>query len=196
MRSHSVKAPHLALRVQSPSFSRVAAGKLGFLSSCDREFWDPLVWPQERKVSMRVASGLSGFLSSRCRVLSPFLELRPDPDVSSPVLTWFGVPLESSQANQTSSRVETCTSSFLLSFSSSVRLPVELTQGSVAFSRGSRGLSQVPSCCESILAVTAESVQGKQLYLEWDGNSGSFGMVARPLRLLSRFKLRPPPLEG
>ena len=45
--------------------------------------------PQERPVSMRVVRGLSGFLSSQCRGLCPHLELRPEPEVSSPVLTWI-----------------------------------------------------------------------------------------------------------
>ena len=42
-----------------------------FFSSCGRSLFSyygdlrvPLVWPQERPVSMRVARGLSGFLSS------------------------------------------------------------------------------------------------------------------------------------
>ena len=50
---------------------------------------DPLVWPQERPVPMRVARGFSGFLSSRCRILIPHLELKPETEVSSPVLTWI-----------------------------------------------------------------------------------------------------------
>ena len=53
----------------------------------------------------------------------------------------------------------------------------------------------MPSCCESILGVTVESVKGNQVYLEWIGTSGSFEMVARPLVFLSTFTLRPPPLE-
>ena len=53
----------------------------------------------------------------------------------------------------------------------------------------------MPSCCESILGVTVESVKGNQVYLEWTGTSGSFGMVALPLEFLSTFKLRPPTLE-
>ena len=58
-----------------------------FLSSYDGDLRDPLVWPQERPVAMRVARGLSGFLSSRCRVLSYLLEPRLEREVSSPVLT-------------------------------------------------------------------------------------------------------------
>ena len=54
----------------------------------DGDLRDLLLWPQERPVSMRVARGLSRFLSSRCQVLSPHLEPRPEPQVSSPVLTW------------------------------------------------------------------------------------------------------------
>ena len=85
----------------------------------------------------------------------------------------LGVPLESSQGSQASSRVETCTSVFLPSYSSSVRLPFELTQGSVAFPGGfPTGQSQVPPWCESILLVTVESVQGNQVPLEWTETFG------------------------
>ena len=51
----------------------------------------------------------------------------------------------------------------------------------MAFSRGATRPSQLPSCFESILGVTVESVQGNQVYLEWIGASGCFGIVARPL---------------
>ena len=79
-RHHSGKGPHLALRGESPGFSRVVAGKLGFLSSYDGDLRDPLMLPQESQVSMRVVRGLSGFLSSRCRGLWPLM-LRPDPKI-------------------------------------------------------------------------------------------------------------------
>ena len=62
---------------------------------------------------------------------------------------------------------------FLPSSSSSVRLPVELTQGSVAFPRGfPTGLSNVPPLWVSILRVTVEAVQGNQVPLEWTENFG------------------------
>ena len=60
----------------------------------------------------------------------------------------------------------------------------------MAFSRGAKGLSHLPSCFELILEVTVESVQGSQVYLECIGTSGSFGMVALPLEFLSTFKWR------
>ena len=87
-RRRSGKGPYLRLRGESPDFSRVGAGNLWFLSSYDRELRDPLVWPQESPVSMRVARVLSGFLSSQCQVLGPHLELRSEPQASSPLLTW------------------------------------------------------------------------------------------------------------
>ena len=49
----------------------------------------PLLWPQESPVSLRVERDLSGFLSSRCQGHGPHLELRPEPQGSSPVPTWI-----------------------------------------------------------------------------------------------------------
>ena len=59
------------------------------LSTYDRVLRDPLWWPQERPVPMRVARGLSGFLSRRCRGLRTCVEPVPEPEDSSPVLTWI-----------------------------------------------------------------------------------------------------------
>ena len=51
--------------------------------------------------------------------------------------------------------------------------PIELTQGSVSFTRGFlTGLTQVPPWCESILGVTVETVQGNQVHLEWTETIG------------------------
>ena len=77
------------MRGESPGFSRVVAGNEGFLLSYDGDLRDLLVLPQESLVCMQVERGLSGFLSSRCQVLSPHMKLRPEPRVSSPVLTWI-----------------------------------------------------------------------------------------------------------
>ena len=60
-----------------------------FLLSYDGDLRDLIVFSQERSLSMGVVRDLSGMLSSQCRVLSPHLELTPDPKVSSPVLTWI-----------------------------------------------------------------------------------------------------------
>ena len=63
------------------------------LSTYDRDLRDPLWWPQERPVPMRVAQGphrgLSGFPFRRCWGLKPCVESVPEPEDSSPVLTWI-----------------------------------------------------------------------------------------------------------
>ena len=53
-RRHSGKGPNLTLRGESPGFSQILAGNLGFLSSYDGDLRDPLVGPQEILVSMSV----------------------------------------------------------------------------------------------------------------------------------------------
>ena len=65
----------------------------------------------------------------------------------------------------------------------------------MSFSRVVTGLSQLPSCFESILGVTIGSMQVSQVYLQCIGASGSSEMVAGHLEFLSSVKLRPPPLE-
>ena len=83
------KGPHLALRGESPGFSRVVATYLGFLSSYDEDLRDPLLLPQKSQFSMWLVKGLSGFLSRRCSGLSPHMYLSPETQGSSPVLTWI-----------------------------------------------------------------------------------------------------------
>ena len=73
----------------------------------------------------------------------------------------LGIPLGFPQGSQASSHVDTCTSALLSSWKSSVRLALRLTQGSVALSRGTTGLSHPPSCFELILGMTIESVAGE-----------------------------------
>ena len=63
------------------------------LSTYDGDLWDSLWWPQERPVPLRVArgplGGLSGFLTRRCWGLKPCVKSVPEPEDSSPVLTWI-----------------------------------------------------------------------------------------------------------
>ena len=118
---------------------RVAAGALDLR----RGLRDPLWWPQERPVPMRVAretlgnplpsmpgpktlcgvgAGTRGFLCSA--------DMDP------------GVFLESPQGSQSSSPVGTCTCDFLPSCSSSVAFPFTRIKGSGAFPEGfPRGFS-------------------------------------------------------
>ena len=131
------------------------------LSTYDGDLRDPLWWPQERPVPMRVARGPLGIpLQSMplpktlCGVSEGTSGFLSSADMD------LGVLLESPQGCQSSSRVGTCTCAFLPSCSSSVTLPFAWINGSVAFPRGfPTGLSHVPPWCESILGLKVEAVQ-------------------------------------
>ena len=127
-RSHIGKGPHLALRGESPGFSRVAAANFVSLTSYDEDFREALVG----------ASGIFRLHASCERPLDIPLQSLPWPRSSSGVeagnsvfLSYanmdFGVPLGFPQGIQASSHVETCKSALLSNWKSSVRLPVELT---------------------------------------------------------------------
>ena len=111
--------------------------------------------------------GLSGFLSRRCRGLRSCVEPVPEPEYSSPVLTWIwgdfwslpsrvSPPLEWGHARALSFRAVVAVSCFPSRGSRDLRLSLE------AFPRGfPTGLSQVPPSCESIPGLKVEAVQGK-----------------------------------
>ena len=107
------------------------------LSTYDGGHRDPLWWPQERPVPMRVIRG----------ILGPPLPSMPGPKtlcgvgagtrgfLSSADMD-LGVLLDSPQGSQSSSRVGASTFAFLPSCSSSVELTFAWIKGSVAFTRG------------------------------------------------------------
>ena len=122
--------------------------------------------------------GLSGFLSRRCRGLRPCVESVPEPEDSSPVLTWilgnfWSLPrgvrphLDWGHARALSSLAVAAVLRFPSRGSRDLWLSLE------AFPRGfPTGLSHVPPWCESILGLKVEAVQGKQVSLEWTETSG------------------------
>ena len=59
------------------------------LSTYDGDLRDPLWGPQERPFPIRVAQGLSGFLSRRCWGLRPCVDSVTEPEDSYPVPTWI-----------------------------------------------------------------------------------------------------------
>ena len=59
------------------------------LSTYFGDLRDPLWWPQERPIPSELLGIISGFLSRRCRGLRPCVESVPEPEDSSPVLTWI-----------------------------------------------------------------------------------------------------------
>ena len=126
--------------------------------------------------------GLSGFLSCPCWGLRPWVELVPDPEVSSPVPSWIlgyfwslprGVSprLEWGPARALSSLAVAAVSRFPSPESRDQGLFSRLSHE--AFPRGfPTGLSHVPPWCESILSLKVEAVLGKQVSLEWTETSG------------------------
>ena len=59
------------------------------LSTYDGDLRDPLWWPQERPVPMRVALGPLGIPLPSMPGLRSCVEKVPEPEHSSPVLTWI-----------------------------------------------------------------------------------------------------------
>ena len=126
--------------------------------------------------------GLSEFLSRRCRALRSCVESVPEPEDSSPVLTWIlgyfwslsrGVSprLEWGHARALSSRAVAAVSHFPSRGSRDLWLSLE------AFPRGlptrlSHSAVPVPPWCESMLGLKVEAVQGKQVSLEWTESFG------------------------
>ena len=53
----------------------------------------------------------------------------------------------------------------------------------------------MPPCCESILGLKVEAVQGKQVSLEWTETSGGLWECGLILEFFSPFLWRAPPLE-
>ena len=107
------------------------------LSTYDGDLRDPLWWPQERPVPMRVARGPLGIPlpsmpgpKTLCGVGAETRGFLSSADMD------LGVLLESPQGSQSSSRVGACTCAFLPSCCSSVTLPFAWIKGSGAFPRG------------------------------------------------------------
>ena len=148
--------------------SRLTMGTSGTLSGGLRKGQSPC----------ELLGGISGFHSRRCRGLRPCVESVPEPEPSSPVLTWIlgyfwslpsGVSprLEWVHGCALSSRAVAALSCFPSRGSRDQGLSLE------AFPRGfPTGLSYVPPWCESILGLKVEAVQGEQVSLEWAETSG------------------------
>ena len=165
--------------------SRLEGRTSWIFESCSRCSRLTMVTSGTRSVGLRkgqspceLLGGLSGLLSRQCRGLRPSVELVPEPEDSSPVLTWIvgyfwslrrGVSprLEWGHARALSSRAAAAVSRF------PSRGSRDLCFFLKAFPRGfPTGLSHVPPWCESILGLKVEAVLGKEVSLEWTETSG------------------------
>ena len=151
--------------------SRLTTGSSGTSSGGLRKVQSPC----------ELLGGLSGFLSHRFPGLRPCAVSVPEPEDSSPVLTWIlgyfwnrprGVSprLEWGHARVLSSELyQQCHNSLPVD-QGICGFPSRLSQKS--FPRGfPTGLSHVPRWCDSILGLKVEAVQGKQVSLEWTETS-------------------------
>ena len=120
------------------------------------------------RTSSQVVAGTSGFLSISDIDLTVSAELEP--------------------GSQASSCVEAQNSAFLLSCSWSVRQLVELYLEPVAFFRGCNHCVSAPLCCDSVLGVPFESVQGHQFLCRVDGEIRVYWIVPQPMRVPLRFQ--------
>ena len=148
--------------------SRVTTGNSGCL----------LCWPRQVQSSIRVAKESWALPSSDCRANRPHLGLCPEANVplhggqgsrgcipDAPGET--GIHLEWRHARALSSQAVAAVSRFSSHGSRDLWLSLE------AFLRDfPTGLSHVPPWCESILGLKVETVQGKQVSLEWTEASG------------------------
>ena len=171
------------------------------LSNYDGDLRDPLWWPQERPVPMRVARGPLGTSLPRCRGLRSCVEWVPEAEHASPVLTWIlgyfwslprGVSprIKWGHARALSSRAVAAGSRFPSRGSRDLWLSL------VALPRGfPTGLSHVPPWCESILGLKVE--QCRENRFPWKGlrHLGDSGNGGTTLEFLSPFLWRAPPLE-
>ena len=120
------------------------------------------------RASSQVPEGASGFLSIS--------------DIN------LGASVQSEQGRQALSCVEAWNSACLSSCEWGVRPLVELDLEPAAFSGGcNRGVSAL-SCCDSILMVPFELVQGHQALSRVDGEITVFGTVAQPTRVPVEFQ--------
>ena len=112
----------------------------------------------------------------------------------------LGVLLESPKGNQSSSRVGAARALSSRVVAAVSRFPSrgsrDLWLSLEAFPRGfPTVVSHVPPWCESILGLKVETVQGKQVSLEWTETLGDSGNGGTTLEFLSPFLWRAPPLE-
>ena len=141
--------PHFTLEGgESHGFSQLVVGNSGFLSNCDDDVGEPLVLTQGSQASIRVTMRNLELLSCRCKRIRPHLELRYETWGTTAFATGFlrflssfnrGVKphLMLRHGTLLSSQVEKEVS----------RPPVELRQGTQAFSRSATGESDLLSCC-------------------------------------------------
>ena len=159
---------------------------------------------------MRDARGPLGFLSRRCRGLRPGVEWVPEPEDSSPVLTWIlgyfwslprGVSprLEWGHARALSSLAVAAGSRFPSRGSRDLWLSIEAFPGGIPRRLSHEAFPQgCPTCHRGVSRSSAwKSRQCRENRFPWNGlrHLGDFVNGGTILEFLSPFLWRAPPLE-
>ena len=92
LRGCSRNGPHLTMTGEPRGFSRVVVGFLSY----DVKFREPLVLPQGSPISIRVATGSWGLLSSHCMANRPHLGFCLENPCSSPMATGISCYIQGS----------------------------------------------------------------------------------------------------
>ena len=170
-----------------------------FLWSCGRklrvplelcgELGDPLVFPQEVRSAFELRGEpwdsshfTAGMSRASSRVEAGTSEFLSISDIN------LGVSVEFEQGSQASSCVETWNSACLSSCEWGVRPLLELDLESAAFYGGCTWGVSAPLCCDLILGVPFESVQGHQALSRVNGEISVFGIVAQPTKVPVKFQ--------
>ena len=156
--------PHLMARGKSHDSSSVAVGTWGIFSSYGEDGPSTLVFFQRRQDSCLVARDNSGFSSRLGRAIGTPLEVRQDTQGPIQVATVILGFLSIFKRSQASSPFEAFNSMCLLRCQRDVRPPVEMRQGSRAFSRVSTGDSDFPLSCEMKDEPAFKSQQGNPTF--------------------------------
>ena len=154
--------PHLAVRVKSHGFYRVAVGTWGTNSSYGGGGHSKLVFFQRRQDSWLVRKDTSGISTRLGRALRTLLEVRWEtecPFLGATVILGFLTIFEKIKA---SSHLQTLHSESLYRCQSDVRPPVQMRRGHRAFSRDCTGDSNIPSTCEMKDEPTFKRLQGNR----------------------------------
>ena len=166
------------------------------LSSSDWDLRDPLCWPQERTVPMRVARGPLGIPLPLMPGPKTSCGVVPEPEDYSPVLTWNLGYFWSLPSGVSPRLLGACTCAFLPSYRSSVALPFAWIKGSVAFTRAFPTGS--PTCHRGVSrSLACKWKQCRENRFPWNGlrHLGDLGNGGTTLDFLSPVLWRAPPLE-
>ena len=154
----------LELRREAWGSSQVVTGPSGTHSCCLREVRSLF----ELRTACRASSWFTAFKQG------PVQSSVSGLSVPHQCLRDLRIPIKLHLGSQASSGVEAWNSAFLLSCQRGIRPPVEFRREIWASSRGSAWESGLPSCCEGILGVPLEQVQGNQ---DLSGAEGELGVL-------------------